>query len=147
MREPPRSCPEMTKSWPKVVQESAWLMTRRVYVAIKWMIFTVLLRYGFIMVIYFVSFSIILGHPPKRRRVTYASGIRPASASASVSASTLCTSLKPLRGIISYCTSMVYLLIVKMGGGGSMHPLKNYGGFCLIPLNAFNYIAIWQPVL
>ena len=25
-----------------------------------------------------------------------------------------------------------------MGGGGSMHPLKNYGGFCVFPLNAFN---------
>ena len=23
-----------------------------------------------------------------------------------------------------------------MGGGGSLHPLKNYGGFCEIPLNA-----------
>ena len=32
-------------------------------------------------------------------------------------------------------------------GGGSMHPLKNYGGFCVIPLNAFNYITIWQTVL
>ena len=37
-------------------------------------------------------------HPPKRMRVTYASGIRPASAS------TLSTSMKPLHGIISYCT-------------------------------------------
>ena len=33
------------------------------------------------------------------------------------------------------------------GGGGSMHPLKNYEGFCVIPLNAFNYITIWQTVL
>ena len=42
----------------------------------------------------------IFSHPPKRRRVTYASGIRPASASAS----TLCTSyMKPLHEIISYC--------------------------------------------
>ena len=23
--------------------------------------------------------------------------------------------------------------------GGSMHPLKIFGGFCVIPLNAFNY--------
>ena len=23
-----------------------------------------------------------------------------------------------------------------------MHPLKNYGGFCVIPLNAFNYTTI-----
>ena len=28
-----------------------------------------------------------------------------------------------------------------------MHPLKNYGGFCVFPLNAFNYITIWQTVL
>ena len=27
-----------------------------------------------------------------------------------------------------------------------MHPLKNYGGFCVIPFNAFNYITIWQTV-
>ena len=33
------------------------------------------------------------------------------------------------------------------GGGGSMHPLKNYGGFCVIPLNAFNYITIWQTAI
>ena len=40
-------------------------------------------------------------HPPKRRRVTYASGICPPSASAL--ASTLSTSsMKPLHGIISY---------------------------------------------
>ena len=25
---------------------------------------------------------------------------------------------------------------------GSIHPLKNYGGFCVIHLNAFNYISI-----
>ena len=25
-----------------------------------------------------------------------------------------------------------------------MHPLKNYGGFCVIPLNAFNYIATYM---
>ena len=31
-------------------------------------------------------------------------------------------------------------------GGGSMHPLKNYG-FSVIPLNTFNYITIWQTVL
>ena len=37
--------------------------------------------------------------------------------------------------------------ICENGGGGSMHPLKNYGGFCVIPLNAFNYITIWQTVL
>ena len=49
---------------------------------------------------------LIFSHPPKRRRVAYASGIRPASASAS--ASTLCTSyLKPLHGIISYCTCIL----------------------------------------
>ena len=30
--------------------------------------------------------------------------------------------------------------------GPSMHHLKNYGGFCVIPLNAFNYITIWQTV-
>ena len=41
--------------------------------------------------------TFIFSHPPKRRRVTYASGFRP------VLASTLCTSsLKPLHGIISY---------------------------------------------
>ena len=28
--------------------------------------------------------------------------------------------------------------ICEKGGGGSMHPLKNYGGFCVITLNAFN---------
>ena len=49
---------------------------------------------------------IIFSHPPKRRRVTYASTIRPASASAS--ASTLSTSsMKPLHGIISYCTCIL----------------------------------------
>ena len=48
---------------------------------------------------------IIFSHPPKRRRVTYASTIRPASASASVS--TLSTSMKPLHGIISYCTCIL----------------------------------------
>ena len=43
-------------------------------------------------------------HPPKRRRVTYASTIRPASASVS----TLSTSsMKPLHGIISYCTCIL----------------------------------------
>ena len=31
------------------------------------------------------------------------------------------------------------------GGGGALcTPLKNYGGFCVIPLNAFNYKTIWQ---
>ena len=30
------------------------------------------------------------------------------------------------------------------GGGGCMHPLKNYGGFCVFPLNAFNYITIFS---
>ena len=46
----------------------------------------------------------IFSHPPKRRRVTYASTIRPASASAS----TLSTSsIKPLHGIISYCTCIL----------------------------------------
>ena len=50
----------------------------------------------------FIRFS----HPPKRRRVTYASGIR--SASVSASASTLSTSsMKPLPGIISYCTCIL----------------------------------------
>ena len=44
---------------------------------------------------------IIFSHPPKRRRVTYASTIRPASAS------TLSTSMKPLHGIISYCTCIL----------------------------------------
>ena len=48
---------------------------------------------------------ILFSHPPKRRRVTYASTIRPASAS--VSASTLSTSMKPLHGIISYCTCIL----------------------------------------
>ena len=32
--------------------------------------------------------------------------------------------------------------ICENGGGGSMRPLKNYGGFCVLPLNAFNYITI-----
>ena len=32
-------------------------------------------------------------------------------------------------------------------GGLYMHPLKNYGGFCVIPLNAFNYITIWQTAI
>ena len=38
---------------------------------------------------------------------------------------------------------MVYSLFVNIGGGGSIHPLKNYGGFCVIPLNVFkqNYMA------
>ena len=46
--------------------------------------------------------DIIFIHPPKRRRVTYASTIRPASAS------TLSTSsMKPLHGIISYCTCIL----------------------------------------
>ena len=86
----------------------------------------------------------MINHPPKRRRVTYASGIRPASTS------TLCaSSLKLLHGIISYCTrilaEMVYLIFVKMGGGGgSIHPLKNYGGFCELSLNDFSCITIWQ---
>ena len=31
--------------------------------------------------------------------------------------------------------------------GGSIHPLKNYGGFCVFPLNAFIYIIIQQTVL
>ena len=54
-----------------------------------------------------ISFA-IFSHPPKRRRVTYASGIRPASASASASMSTPCTSsMKPLHGIISYCTCIL----------------------------------------
>ena len=62
---------------------------------------------------------LIFSHPPKRRMVTCASTIRPASASAS--ASTLSTSsMKPLHGIISYCTCIlvyvVYLIFVKMGG-------------------------------
>ena len=44
----------------------------------------------------------LFSHPPKRRRVTYASTIRPASAS------TLSTSsMKPLHGIISYCTCIL----------------------------------------
>ena len=44
----------------------------------------------------------LVSHPPKRRRVTYASTIRPASAS------TLSTfSMKPLHGIISYCTCIL----------------------------------------
>ena len=44
---------------------------------------------------------ILFSHPPKRR-VTYASTIRPASAS------TLSTSsMKPLHGIISYCTCIL----------------------------------------
>ena len=52
--------------------------------------------------------GILFSHPPKRRRVTYASTIRPASASASASASTLSTSsMKPLHGIISYCTCIL----------------------------------------
>ena len=46
---------------------------------------------------------VFFSHPPKRRRVTYASTIRPASASAS----TLSTSMKPLHGIISYCTCIL----------------------------------------
>ena len=46
----------------------------------------------------------VFSHPPKRRRVTYASTIRPASASAS----TLSTSsMKPLHGIISYRTCIL----------------------------------------
>ena len=54
----------------------------------------------------FIFFNNILSDPPKRKRVTYASGIRPASASAS--ASTLSTSsMKPLHGIISYCTCIL----------------------------------------
>ena len=66
--------------------------------------------------------KVIFSHPPEGRRVTYVGGICPASAS------TLCTSsLKPLHGIISYCTCilvyMVYLIFVKK-------PLKTYGGFC-----------------
>ena len=31
--------------------------------------------------------------------------------------------------------------ICEKGGGGYMHHLKNYGGLCVIPLNAFNYIT------
>ena len=51
-----------------------------------------------------ISVYLIFSHPPKRRRVTYASTIRPASASAS----TLSTSsMKPLHGIISYCTCIL----------------------------------------
>ena len=47
-------------------------------------------------------FNFLFSHPPKRRRVTYASTIRPASAS------TLSTSsMKPLHGIISYCTCIL----------------------------------------
>ena len=43
---------------------------------------------------------VLFSHPPKRRRVTYASTIRPAS--------TLSTSsMKPLHGIISYCTCIL----------------------------------------
>ena len=53
-------------------------------------------------------YVLIFSHPPKRRRVTYASRIRLVSASASTSASTLCNSyLKPLHGIISYCTCIL----------------------------------------
>ena len=53
-------------------------------------------------------YKLFFSHPPKRRRVTYASTIRPASASASASASTLSTSsMKPLHGIISYCTCIL----------------------------------------
>ena len=64
---------------------------------------------------------LIFSHPRKRRMVTCGSTIRPASASASASASTLSTSsMKPLHGIISYCTCIlvyvVYLIFVKMGG-------------------------------
>ena len=36
-----------------------------------------------------------------------------------------------LRGVFNICENR---------GGGSMHPLLNYGGFCVISLNAFNYI-------
>ena len=49
--------------------------------------------------------KMICSHPPKGRRVTYARGIRPASVSAS--GSTLSTSMKPLHGIISYCTCIL----------------------------------------
>ena len=53
----------------------------------------------------YLSFKVLVSHPPKRR-VTHASGIRPTSASAS--ASTLSTSsMKPLHGIISYCTCIL----------------------------------------
>ena len=34
----------------------------------------------------------------------------------------------------------VFNICENGGGEGSMHPLKNYGGFCVISLNAFNYI-------
>ena len=44
----------------------------------------------------------IFSHPPKRRRVTYASTIRPASASTFIT-----SSMKPLHGIISYCTCIL----------------------------------------
>ena len=33
--------------------------------------------------------------------------------------------------------------IFENGGGASIHPLKNYGGFCEFPLNDFSYITIW----
>ena len=53
---------------------------------------------------FFILVFKLFSHPPKRRRVTYAGGIRPASASVS----TLCTSsMKPLHGIISYCTCIL----------------------------------------
>ena len=29
---------------------------------------------------------------------------------------------------------------ISLDGVFNMHPLKYYGGFCVIPLNAFNYI-------
>ena len=32
-------------------------------------------------------------------------------------------------------------------GWGSIHHLKNYGGFCIIPLNTFRYLTMWQMVL
>ena len=69
-----------------------------------WLIFIFQMEASTCNIIFFSIFS----HPPKRMRVTYASGIRPAWASVSASASTLCTSyLKPLHGIISYCTCIL----------------------------------------
>ena len=33
-------------------------------------------------------------------------------------------------------------MFVKMGGG-AIHPLENYGGFCITPLNVSNYITVF----
>ena len=48
----------------------------------------------------------VFSHPPKRRRVTYASTIRPVSASASASTLSI-SSMKPLHRISSYCTCIL----------------------------------------